>query len=169
MEEEKTSKIIDTFQRFHQSQRKPFAPKIEGITQNDFFLLHHLMMCLKQKKELTGDTGERLGIQISVLSVAANMSKPAVSQALNSLEDRGLLERFTSKGDRRAVYVTMTDRGNQVMEQGWKVFVSFMDRVEKEMGEENTRRLVELVEQFMNIMQQVRGEFEMESDNGGNK
>lgn len=44
-----------------------------------------------------------------------------------------------------------------------------MDRVEKEMGEENTRRLVELVEQFMNIMQQVRGEFEMESDNGGNK
>ena len=36
MEEEKTSKIIDTFQRFHQSQRKPFAPKIEGITQNDF-------------------------------------------------------------------------------------------------------------------------------------
>ena len=63
----------------------------------------------------------------------------------------------------------MTDRGNQVMEQGWKVFVSFMDRVEKEMGEENTRRLVELVEQFMNIMQQVRGEFEMESDNGGNK
>ena len=55
------------------------------------------------------------------------------------------------------------------MEQGWKVFVSFMDRVEKEMGEENTRRLVELVEQFMNIMQQVRGEFEMESDNGGNK
>ena len=127
------------------------------------------MMCLKQKKELTGDTGERLGIQISVLSMAANMSKPAVSQALNSLEDRGLLERFTSKGDRRAVYVTMTDRGNQVMEQGWKVFVSFMDRVEKEMGEENTRRLVELVEQFMNIMQQVRGEFEMESDNGGNK
>lgn len=167
MEVERKSKIIDAFQRFHQSQRKPFVPKIEGISQNDFFLLHHLMTCLKQKEELLGKKDERLGIQISVLSLAANMSKPAVSQALNSLEDRGLIERFSCKGDRRAVYVTMTDKGTAIMAQGWKTFISLMDCVEKKMGEENTEKLVELVEQFINIMDEVRSEFEAETENGG--
>ncbi|HVJ49272.1 MarR family winged helix-turn-helix transcriptional regulator [Desulfitobacterium sp.] len=59
------------------------------------------------------NTSETEEVTISILSELLEISKPAVSQMINVLEDKGYVERMTTKNDRRIVYVRLTECGEQ--------------------------------------------------------
>ena len=62
---------------------------------------------------------------ISELATAKNISRPAISQAVEVLVKKGLLTRVQSTQDRRFVELTLTDAGNKLLDtvfqetRGW--------------------------------------------------
>jgi DNA-binding MarR family transcriptional regulator len=69
----------------------------------------------------------RKGIgSISELAAAKNISRPAVSQAVEALVKKGLLTRVQSGQDRRYVEVTLTPAGNDLLDSVFKQTRSWM-------------------------------------------
>lgn len=62
---------------------------------------------------------------ISELATAKNISRPAISQAVDVLVKKGLVERVQSTTDRRYVELTLTEAGNSLLDtvfqetRGW--------------------------------------------------
>ncbi len=62
---------------------------------------------------------------VSELATAKNISRPAISQAVEVLVKKGLLKRVPSKEDRRCVDLVLTEAGNNLLDtvfmetRGW--------------------------------------------------
>lgn len=57
---------------------------------------------------------------LSELAAAKNISRPAMSQAVDVLVNKGLLTRVQSSKDRRYVDLTLTDAGNNLLDTVFK-------------------------------------------------
>src|SRR5512147_2737659 len=57
---------------------------------------------------------------MSELAVAKNISRPAISQAVDILVNKGLLRRAQSTQDRRYVELSLTDSGNALLDTVFK-------------------------------------------------
>jgi DNA-binding MarR family transcriptional regulator len=57
---------------------------------------------------------------ISELAIAKNISRPAISQAVDLLVNKGLLTRVQSTHDRRYVELALTDEGNRLLDTVFK-------------------------------------------------
>ena len=77
------------------------ATKNFDITVEQFHILRHV-------RRGTGS--------ISELATAKNISRPAISQAVEVLVKKGLLTRVQSSQDRRFVELTLTDSGNNLLD-----------------------------------------------------
>jgi DNA-binding MarR family transcriptional regulator len=53
---------------------------------------------------------------VSELAEAKNISRPAISQAVNLLVDKGLIVRTTQPRDRRHISLALTDPGNAMLD-----------------------------------------------------
>ena len=62
----------------------------------------------------------RKGMSISELATAKNISRPAISQAVDALVKKGLLTRTQSLNDRRYVELTLTSEGNALLDSVFK-------------------------------------------------
>jgi DNA-binding MarR family transcriptional regulator len=62
----------------------------------------------------------RRGMSISELATAKNISRPAISQAVDILVKKGLLTRVQSTQDRRYVTLALTDEGNALLDTVFK-------------------------------------------------
>src|SRR5512139_3165924 len=69
---------------------------------------------------------------VSELATAKNISRPAISQAVEVLVKKGLLTRVPSKEDRRCVYLVLTGAGNTLLNT---VFKDNRDWMKERMGE----------------------------------
>jgi DNA-binding MarR family transcriptional regulator len=77
------------------------ATKNFDITVEQFHILRHV-------RRGTGS--------ISELATAKNISRPAISQAVEVLVKKGLLTRVQSSQDRRFVKLTLTESGNNLLD-----------------------------------------------------
>ena len=57
---------------------------------------------------------------VSELATAKNISRPAISQAVEVLVKKGLLTRVQSKEDRRCVELVLTEAGNDLLDTVFK-------------------------------------------------
>jgi DNA-binding MarR family transcriptional regulator len=76
------------------------ATKNFDITVEQFHILRHV---------------RRGTMSISELATAKNISRPAISQAVEILVKKGLLTRVQSTQDRRFVELTLTEAGNNLL------------------------------------------------------
>jgi DNA-binding MarR family transcriptional regulator len=97
-------------------------------------------------------TTEEAVVTISTLSEYLAISKPAVSQMVNVLEDRGYVERITTKNDRRIVYVRLTEAGELSLEKALQHLMKVLDEIFGKMGEKDTIKLLELLDKLCSIM-----------------
>ena len=67
---------------------------------------------------------------------------PSVTRALNTLEQRGLVERSKGKGDRRQVVITITDEGRQVIEADRARRNNFFNGALNSLAEPARRRVI---------------------------
>ncbi|MEG0681421.1 MAG: winged helix DNA-binding protein [Eubacterium sp.] len=128
--------------------------KINGLRQSEFFMLMRLHDCFQKKNAERQSNGESLlpGIRISTLSQVTNHSMPGISQMINTLENAGYVERITTKKDRRAVFVNLTERGLQFLRTSPRPFLELFDKAIDQMGKEESRQLITLMRQFSTII-----------------
>ncbi len=139
-------------QSLHKLKRtQAWYPTLSGISRGEFFMLHRIASLSKQASE------EKPGVKITELSVAAEMSKPAVSQMLNSLEDKEFVERVTTKTDRRVVYVRLTETGKAKLKEHAAEMGRKMDLIIKELGPEDTAQLTRLIDKLRIALEKNEG------------
>lgn len=126
--------------------------KFQKVRQNAKMtgeLPHSEIMMLKLIK---GHSAGEQGVTISNLSELSEITKSAVSQIINALEDKGYVERLTTKNDRRLVYVRLTESGSRCLSRQLKLFLKGIERIFAKMGEEDTRELLRLLEKLYSVL-----------------
>ena len=88
---------------------------------------------------------------VSELATAKNISRPAISQAVDILVNKGLLTRVQSTEDRRYVEVALTDAGNNLLDTVFKETRQWM----KERMHALTAHELETIAQAMAMMKKI--------------
>jgi DNA-binding MarR family transcriptional regulator len=63
---------------------------------------------------------------ISQLAEVRNISRPAISQGVNALVNKGLVSRSTSTEDRRVIYLALTPEGNALLDDVFNITRDWM-------------------------------------------
>ena len=90
----------------------------------------------------------------SVLSDACRLSRPRITGTLKSLQQKGQVDMVPSDRDRRMVRVFITEAGVQRISGQVAQLADQFDRMIAGMGDEDARRLVELVNRGVAVMQE---------------
>lgn len=98
------------------------------------------------------------GMKTSELTKDLCITKPATSKMLNVLEEKGYIERTSSKNDRRVVYVRLTEEGEVFLKEENKKFEKFTHKVIDKMGEEDTQNLIRLFGKLYDIIEELNSE-----------
>ncbi len=147
MEISQRQKLLESIGKLKKAHK--WFPTDSGVSRGEFFMLHKIVKLNKELQE------NKPGVKISDLSAAGQMSKPAVSQMLNSLEDRGLVKRVMTKEDRRVVYVDLTESGHMQLKKTMNEFSNLLDKIVAELGEEDTATLVRLFDKLYDIIENM--------------
>lgn len=154
MEQKQKDMLMKSMHRI--KKLRPWPPTFAGISKGEFFMLHTIIHLTHKKDD------DNPGVKISVLCEKTEMSKPAASQMLNSLEDKGLVERIVTKSDRRVVYVTLTEEGKKVLDQAALHMTNLVEKVVERLGPEDTKELTRLFDKLYTIIDELK---ESESGN----
>lgn len=86
------------------------------------------------------------GALISVAEAASKLqvSVPAVSRTLNSLEGKQLIERRCDERDRRSVKLFVTEKGRRVHDENARLFVTLINKVLAHFSDEELGAMVDL-------------------------
>jgi len=82
---------------------------------------------------------------VSEISKRLLVTPPSITQILNTLESRGLIERHIDRADRRVIMVTLTERGEQVTRQAEEAFSAVMKGLIDYLGEDQSNQLADLL------------------------
>ena len=93
--------------------------------------------------------------KISELAELVGMQPAAVSRLMNSLEEKGLIERQSRAGNRRVTDVYPTLRGREINGQNQKAFHDFWAEVFENISAEDTERLIEIWDEVLDSMERV--------------
>ncbi len=93
-------------------------------------------------------------LRMSEISKKAGLSKPALSQIVNKLEDKGLVERTFSKEDRRATYLRCTDLGLVVYDRERERMSETLNNIVREMGVADSKELIRLLNRLGDIIKE---------------
>lgn len=158
-------KIIEEFfkvlHRFHQCR-----PKFKGtgdLANVEFFILAGIscMIHEKEKNEIANQEVDK-GITIGDFIKNTDISMSAASKKISILEKKGLIERKTSKHDRRNVYITLTEEGEKICEKERASKHMWMAKLMEKMGEEDATQLIVLLNKLFDSVAELEKEQEGE-------
>lgn len=135
-------KLVEQFRRIRQFMNS--IPLRTGISHSEFCLLHIIV-------EDSSDSGD--GMTVSAIAAALDVTPPAVSRSLKSLESRGLVTRETNLINRRNTMVRLTEKGRELLEDSRRQMDTVMERVNEKMGEERKNQLCELLSEMTEIIE----------------
>ena len=139
---------VRKYRRWYQGRSLP-------IKHNEMMLLMFLHHNLQQ---------DCPGIQPSELGEILQLTRPAVTSLVNSLEDKGYVERINDAEDRRVVFVRPTNKGIELVEDSKRTLAENISEILELLGEEDTHELMRITRKIRSILE----DREMEQD-GGNK
>lgn len=93
-----------------------------------------------------------INVYPSDLSERLNLSRSYVTAVLNSLDTKQLLSRTVDNVDRRRIKIEITDKGRRIFDNMAKVELEQADILIKNLSEEKTILLIDLLEQASNIL-----------------
>lgn len=117
--------------------------QFEGLSRSEFAMLH-MIHC---KKDEMGR------ITLSELASFLEVSSPAVSRMIKSLEDKKYIIKSPSEKDRRISYVSLSPQGEEMYESCAKRMRKIGDRTMESMGREDMIRLLGLLQRFFEIFE----------------
>lgn len=135
-------------QIMHRMHRSDLTLRLNtGFSRSEFGLMNFI--ACHQKKE------QSEGVTISEISEFIQISKPAISQIVNALEEKELVQRLTTKKDRRVVYVSLTEKGQSELSHMKSMINGRILSVLEKMGEEDASQFIQLLDKFSQIMSEV--------------
>lgn len=97
----------------------------------------------------------RRGMSISELAIARNISRPAISQAVDVLVKKGLLTRVQSAADRRFVELTLTDPGNTLLDSVFKETRIWMKERMRKLSSEELETIAKAMQALKKMLDQT--------------
>ncbi len=146
-EENLKQELIRSVVRLNKSIQRPTA--WSDLPQGVFMTLHTI---LQYGEPL--DQGEEvlIGMTVSKLSEYLHVSRPASSRMLSELERRGFIQRFSSKHDRRLVYVCIAPAGKKVMEKAWIQVNESLDLLIEDVGAHDLWEMIRIMDKVHDTM-----------------
>lgn len=95
---------------------------------------------------------------VSEIQNRLDFSKPAISQMLSALEAKELIVRETDKADRRKVTVVLTPKGRETLARAKTHMHGLMEESIRRFGEENSRKLIELINRLSDVTDEIMRE-----------
>lgn len=92
------------------------------------------------------------GISVSQIAAALEVSPPAVSRTLKSLEKRGLTEQHVNVLNRRSSVVKLTDSGREFLNTAHENLNGMTAHIKAKMDSERLNDFNELFEEILNLM-----------------
>lgn len=135
--------------------------------------LYSLMESLKKSMEIKLDYFDLSRAEFTLMTVLSGLemrhysattkdiseylqiTKPAVSQMLNALEEKGYIYREINKDDRRIVFIKLTEAGHKKVLGIHKHATGQIKTALEMMGEEDSRKLVELITKLKTILDEL--------------
>lgn len=134
--------IVEQFRRIRQFMNA--IPLKTGISHSEFCILN-----------IIAESGD---ITVSEIAAELDVTPPAVSRSLKSMESRGLIKRETNLLNRRNTMVRLTEGGREFLKASRRQMDAVMQYVEKKMGEERKNQLCLLLEEMTGIIEQYVNE-----------
>lgn len=85
------------------------------------------------------------GMKVSEISALLRVKSPTITPVIRGLEDEGLVKRTMDPEDRRAVRITITEAGREVIRAAHEERMEIFNRLVKHLGEEDSTQLAELL------------------------
>ena len=96
--------------------------------------------------------GGSVRMRMTDVSRKMDISKPAATQMVNRLVERGMVERVSDESDRRVVCIRATEEGLRIMGARMEKNLALIDRVVDRMGAADANALAALLERFFDAM-----------------
>ncbi len=97
-------------------------------------------------------------VTVSDIKSIMGVTKPAISQSLNALENRGYISRSIASGDRRSVALCITPEGCGALREQKQQIDLFLDRLIEKFGSENLKQLMDLFSRLMETVETIKDE-----------
>ncbi|MDF2699069.1 MAG: hypothetical protein K0Q49_625 [Haloplasmataceae bacterium] len=140
---ENAKELLETLKMFHKITRS--NNYLEEMNFNEIFVCSILI-------NMENEGYEDAKIQVKDLSEKLKISRPALNAIINKLEDKNFVERVRIKGDRKSVYVKLTEKSYQIYYHEQEKMVGLMNNIVSKMGIEDTVKFIELLNKFYNII-----------------
>lgn len=143
--------------QFHQAllRAKHLAHKLpppcDGLTNFEYMTLNMLYNYLEEHPELPG-------MQVSLLSDATHLSRSAISQHIKLMEERNLVERISSRTDRRVTYLILTDTAIAHLRRHEETHLARLRAFCERLGEADTRTIIAITNRMSEIFREIREE-----------
>lgn len=87
-----------------------------------------------------------------MISSFFGISKPSVTDMVNSLVDKEYLTKTPSDKDRRSYIVSATAKGHELVDRTFKEYVKSLELLEEKMGEQEFKLFIRLLEKANSIL-----------------
>src|SRR5215469_12062125 len=129
-----SQKLFRAFMQFSKAQWHQRS--IAGCTPGEI----RVLFCIRR-----GVKPDAPDIKVSEISKLLHVTSPTVTQLLKGLEANGLIERNVDPSDRRAVGITLSEKGKMVTQQAAEAFSASLQGLVEYLGEEQSNQLAELL------------------------
>lgn len=133
--------VIKAFMNFKHAEIKSF--QIPGYSKSETRFIFILSRGLKSR-------GPK--IRVSDLGHMLRISKPSVTQMIQSLEGKGLIKRVQNPEDKRSMYVELTEVGAGVSEKMLDEFQASFEDMQEFLGEDDMKKLITLLEKLTDYL-----------------
>ena len=123
---------------------QPQRPDL-GLKPRDFFTMHLIR---------TMSTPAQPGVQMSRLARKLEISLPALSKAVQALEERGFVRRVADPASRRNTLVELTAQGLALKDEADRAAAAFVRRIFARLGAEQTQQLFQLGDRLVQIAEE---------------
>ena len=142
-----TDALVRAFRQLGRILRGNMKP-IEGCTPGETIMLYVIRRTTESKPE---------GIKASDISHFMRIASPTVTQQLNVLEARGLLERTADPGDRRVVLVRLTGEGRRLTAIAEEELHEDMKELVDHLGADRAQLFIELLNDTFQYYAEKKG------------
>ncbi|EDO1180072.1 TPA: winged helix-turn-helix transcriptional regulator [Listeria innocua] len=141
MEKQKVKQLIKSYQQTYIFAMTHIHQAISEISANTVDLSIEQFFVLREIA--TGDE-----ISATELSGCLNVNKSAITPKLKKLEEKGYIRRERNKHDKRAVVLTITEKGNSVYEECEKQLELLVNEWLEILGEKDSEQFFELFQKI---------------------
>jgi len=137
-------KLLKAFSQFRKIHWKP--PHVKELKPSEFMVVHTVKNAFMDGTE---------GLMVSEISDRLNIARPTVTQLVNSLQKKGILDKHNDEKDKRAVRISLSDEGKSLAKQGAEAFYHRFEGLSNYLGEKKSDELAELLQEVFDYFSEI--------------